>query len=57
MNSHPDREIGPSAEVPEQRRILVLETSRLLAHLFAVGGLTYVYGSRLRPPHPKYGLN
>jgi hypothetical protein len=57
MNSHPDRELGPSTEAPEQPRVLVIETERLLAHLLAVGGLTYVYGSRLRPQQRKYGLN
>jgi hypothetical protein len=57
MNSHPDYELGPRTETTEEPRVLVIETKRLLAHLFAVGGLTYVYGSRLRPPHPKYGLN
>jgi hypothetical protein len=57
MNWQPDREIAPPAEAAEKPRVLVLETKRLLAHLFAVGGLTYVYGSRLRPSHRKYGLN
>jgi hypothetical protein len=57
MNSHSDYELGPRTETTEEPRVLVIETKRLLAHLFAVGGLTYVYGSRLRPPHPKYGLN
>ncbi|MBV8148087.1 MAG: hypothetical protein JO092_03235 [Candidatus Eremiobacteraeota bacterium] len=57
MNSHPDRELGPRTETPEPPRVLVIETERLLAHLLAVGGLTYVYGSRLRPTHPRYGLN
>jgi hypothetical protein len=56
MNSYPEHEIGYPTEA-EQPRVLVIDTKRLLAHLFAVGGLTYVYGSRLRPPHPKYGLN
>ena len=57
MNSHPERETGPRTEDPHEPRVLVIETSRLLAHLFAVGGLTYLYGSRLRPAHARYRLN